>query len=1000
MAKRIRKVIAILLIITSVLLMLMPPSSSMAATDVGDYSINGNSLVKYNGTDANLTLPKTITTIGKDAFSGNNSIVKVTIPDSVRTIDFAAFENCKNLKEVIIPSSVKAIGSSAFCGCANLKTINIPKKCESIGSAAFAGCDKLATISVDPANENYVVFDGVLYTRDGKKVVQYLAGRTKSSYSMPITVENIEEYCFYGASNLTDISLSSKIDTIPEYAFSNCKGLRKVTIPYNVEALNAYSFSDCYNLESVEVPDSVAYIDDKAFYLTNNVTVNYYDSEQVKMNDELNDQEESFEEYMANTQVFGNGYSIYVSGSANKKDLYRDLPYVSSYTPDYSNNTLDNELASGKIIGGNAMIFMNRDVEVIGADIEDLESEDAIDYDDSQALSNDLTSENNVNTEGLIILSNKLTRYISNASDISIPDSVNSIGNRAFYKKPVTNVNLTKNLKEINDFSFARSAINSIDIPTGTESIGYAAFYNCPNLANVNIPDSVKNIELGAFDGTPWINNWENSVRENDYLIVGDGILLRYKGLKTQLLIPQGVKTIAAGAFKGNSKIQSVTLPDSLVKIGEDAFNGCSNLTSINLPVSLTTIEDRAFKDCNFSELVIPKNVSTIGLGAFDEMGISTGNRSNLKTVVFLGNTLPKLSYKPTATRLSATSLRKEAFNGVDNAIIGNNSSVTSDSVLCADNKGFRGSVYKITSEGGSKTGEIYLVYESLEPSLEGLVTINPHVFFEDKEYMLSGVNDNAFDAYGNLSEWSDYSLKNISINGKKSPELNAFLGRINSKYATKGSTSNQNSENISQNTIKVNYDTTLSFDTDGAQAYIPEGNLDGTLNISFDDTKAEAVRNALASRYGSADAYDFIPLDISLYNNKNKIPITNLSGQKATITMPIPKDYVLASDINVGALNDNGEFEELASEIVTEGSNDKIRFIAGHFSTYVIYINNYTESIITQETEKANAFNTTGGIVKSLSKPVYGIEAKWFVIVIMLAFAVILLIYKPRKNT
>ena len=216
MAIKIRRLIAVLLCITAVLTMCLPPSQPYASVQVGNFEMDGNTLVRYTGTDNVLTLPNTVRNIGKEAFAGNEHLLKVIIPDSVRNIDFAAFENCKNLMQVVIPESVRAIGSSAFSGCEQLQYVNIPSKCESVGSAAFAKCPKLANIDVSPANPAYTCVDGVLYTSDGMKVVQYLAGRTKASYDMSSTVENIEEYAFWGAPQLADISLSSKLKEIPE----------------------------------------------------------------------------------------------------------------------------------------------------------------------------------------------------------------------------------------------------------------------------------------------------------------------------------------------------------------------------------------------------------------------------------------------------------------------------------------------------------------------------------------------------------------------------------------------------------------------------------------------------------------------------------------------------------------------------------------------------------------------------------------------------------------
>ena len=296
---RIRKIIAILLCVTAVILVCMPLNTSYASVQVGDFTVEGDVLVKYTGAEENLTVLSGVTSIGKEAFAGNNTLKKVILPDTVRKIDFAAFEDCKELIQVVVPQGVREIGSSAFSGCENLKYMNIPAKCSKVGSAAFAKCDRLSDISVDESNPFYTCVDGVLYSADGTRLVQYLAGRPSSVYHMPSSVNTIDEYAFWGAPQLADLSISSSVTEIPEFAFANCSGLVNVVLPYSVLSLRAYSFSDCSSLENVVLPESTGYIDPTAFNLTYGVELDYYDPEEArKAIEEAGVTQETFEEYV------------------------------------------------------------------------------------------------------------------------------------------------------------------------------------------------------------------------------------------------------------------------------------------------------------------------------------------------------------------------------------------------------------------------------------------------------------------------------------------------------------------------------------------------------------------------------------------------------------------------------------------------------------------------------------------------------------------------------
>ena len=69
------------------------------------------------------------------------------------------------------------------------------------------------------------------------------------------------------------------------------------------------------------------------------------------------------------------------------------------------------------------------------------------------------------------------------------------------------------------------------------------------------------------------------------------GVLVKYHGEDTEIVIPQGVvKEIGVGCFSGCQYITSVVLPDRLKKISDSAFFGCSSLEKINIPDSVNII--------------------------------------------------------------------------------------------------------------------------------------------------------------------------------------------------------------------------------------------------------------------------------------------------------------------------------------------------------------------------------------------------------------------------
>ena len=108
------------------------------------YQIPGNHHLFIGGTKiTKLTIPDSVTTIGRSAFRDCSSLTSITIPDSVTEISYEAFSGCSSLTTITIPDSVTTIAGGAFNGCSNLTTITIPDSVTTIESSAFSNCSSL-----------------------------------------------------------------------------------------------------------------------------------------------------------------------------------------------------------------------------------------------------------------------------------------------------------------------------------------------------------------------------------------------------------------------------------------------------------------------------------------------------------------------------------------------------------------------------------------------------------------------------------------------------------------------------------------------------------------------------------------------------------------------------------------------------------------------------------------------------------------------------------------
>ena len=266
-------------------------------------------LLAYIGSDTNVIIPNSVTTIGYGAFYGCVDLTSVTIPNSVDAIHDCTFQYCTGLTSVTIPNSVTYIGDidtayyitehdGAFYGCTALTSITIPNSVTYIGDYTFYGCTGLTSVTL-PDYIDYIDYIGgygnyyigryafygcsgltsvTIPDYIGDYYINYSIGNYAfqgctglTSVTIPNSVTTIGYGAFYGCSGLTSVTIPNSVTVIGEYAFSGCSGLTSVTIPNSVIVIDGYAFSGCSGLTSVTIGKRARSIIEGAFYGCNNL---------------------------------------------------------------------------------------------------------------------------------------------------------------------------------------------------------------------------------------------------------------------------------------------------------------------------------------------------------------------------------------------------------------------------------------------------------------------------------------------------------------------------------------------------------------------------------------------------------------------------------------------------------------------------------------------------------------------------------------------------------
>ena len=169
--------------------------------------------------------------------------------------------------------------------------------------------------------------------------------------------------------------------------------------------------------------------------------------------------------------------------------------------------------------------------------------------------------------------------WLKNPKSARIGSAVTSIGSGVFSYSSLTSVTIPDSVTSIGEMAFYYcGSITSVTIPNSVTSIGESAFDTCTYLTSVTIPDGVTSIEGGAF--------------------INCGL--------TSVTIPNSMTSIGSSVFEGCISLASVTIPDSVTSIGEYAFEGCRSLASVTIPDGVTSIGEMAFDGCvNLTSIIV-----------------------------------------------------------------------------------------------------------------------------------------------------------------------------------------------------------------------------------------------------------------------------------------------------------------------------------------------------------------------------------------------------------
>lgn len=684
----------------------------------------------FNGREnvTEITIPASVIEIGENAFEGCANLISVTFLEPASdeqaeplTVGDAAFYNCTGLTSIELPARTKSIGASAFnqskAANAKLAEITLNEGLETIGENAFCNAGALTSITI-PSTVTEIGARAFYLS-----ALQTVTFAENQNGVTPLTLGN---YVFACCSSLKSATLRKGTKNIPAYAFQNDKLLETVTIPSTVTndnsnglyAVGVSAFDGCGALNNLvfelggEAPLSFA---QKAFNECTSLEVlnlpkrispfnGKYDIFQMGDGSAL---------YNANANMaFGTSPEKAVGYGGEKKYPIKEYNVVED-GGDYTSYdgvlyTADKTMVLMCPFGkeGNVEIAKETTTFRPGAfyGCQFITSITFQDGGDADLIIPDGDS-------GLKGSTNRVFYACWRLATITFPSRIKSIGSFAFYgggnstqvknengvnvsvkyeRTALTEVTFAQNsrLESIGEGAFKTTLITEFTLPESVTEVGANVFADNSttdksklttlNLSSnvtaemyFNLTKGVSSLATVNFTSEERLFLIENDVIYDNEKTVIAGVLPNAKTTLTAYEVPATVTKISDEAFKGLSKLKTltfaepaegaaeikleigkyafsatgiteVTLPKRIENFGAYAFYNCKSLATLKFENGFSaSIPDNAFQNSILTEVTIPGDVVAMGRSAFSGTNLTTvtfgltasGAASQLKSI-------------------------------------------------------------------------------------------------------------------------------------------------------------------------------------------------------------------------------------------------------------------------------------------------------------------------------------------------------------------------------
>ena len=536
---------------------------------------------------SDVTIPGSVTDIGRAAFFNCWQLQSVTLPGSVQSMGNQLFGYCDNLVEATIGDGISVIPTMIFDNCTALTSVSIPRTVTLIKNRAFIGCDALETVHYAGSAEEWEA----VTIEDNNEALSnanfYFNGETggllpgKVTLTGAVASENGITVSWRRAANAARYNVYRKaageadwtiIATVEDTSYTDADVEMGVLYTYTVRGIA----SDGETL-SPSTTDVTVLMTDRP---SGGCGVNGSDDYSVRW-------------------VLGEDGTLTISGTGAMCD--EEMPWW-EFRSQINRVVIESGVTT---VGSNAF---NGCSNLTAVELPDT----------------------------LTAIGDYAFAW-SNVAEITIPDGVVTIGAGAFWGTALVDVVIPDSVTTIGDSAFRYCwEMKTLHLGSGLTTVEGYAFDRCEAAVTLSADNRALVLEDNALlnaEKTRLIQYFEGPVGTD-----------RAKAYT----IPTGVEEICDGAFDCCDDLKAIAIPNTVQRIGQEAFGQCSNLEGLTIPASVTKIESSAFlynkypvhvaaantAYCSEDGVVYSKNKDTLCYA-----GAAAGAYSIPNGVAFIGDT-------------------------------------------------------------------------------------------------------------------------------------------------------------------------------------------------------------------------------------------------------------------------------------------------------------------------------------------------------------------------